>query len=409
MGSAKRVLYVDLSPSPGGSIISLHHLVRYLERARFEPVILLSTLNEFRGFDELGIAVYRVPTPHWEVRPRGMVDRLRSSAVASRVRQIAWGRRIAQGRHYGRQLLSGLPAVMAIIREVDPTLIHFNTGITLLRSSILAARILGKPTLCHVRTFSTPTAVDNRLLVPGLYQLVFISQAVAEAQLAAMDRPPSSLVIPNAVRLEDFSAPVDVPAMRSSLGVPTGVPLIGMLSRIAPWKGQHVFVEALARLSQHYPNVHGVIVGLAEEADGPGYAAQVRQQADDLGLNQRLIMAGFRDDVPQVLAALDALAHCSVKPEPFGRVIIEGMAAGCPVVGTAAGGVPEIISDGVDGYLVSPGDAAALAAALTSLLSDGEARSRLIAAAHQTVRQRYDVASHVAAVQTCYDKLLMKV
>ena len=84
------------------------------------------------------------------------------------------------------------------------------------------------------------------------------------------------------------------------------------------------------------------------------------------------------------------------------------MAAGCPVVGTAAGGVPEIISDGVDGYLVSPGDAAALAAALTSLLSDGEERSRLIAAAHQTVRQRYDVASHVAAVQTCYDKLLTK-
>ena len=179
-----------------------------------------------------------------------------------------------------------------------------------------------------------------------------------------------------------------------------------MAGRISPWKGQHIFVEALARVRETHPAVHGVIVGLAEEADGPGYAGRVQAQAEALGLGRHLRMAGFRSDMPQVLRAADVVVHCSVKPEPFGRVIIEGMAAGRPVAASALGGAAEIISDGVDGLLTPAGDAAALAAALNRLLADPLERQRLGEAAQRTVAQRYQVAAHVQAVLTFYQRVL---
>ncbi len=114
-------------------------------------------------------------------------------------------------------------------------------------------------------------------------------------------------VIPNAVDLGDYAGPVDRAAVRAALGVPADAPLLLMAGRISPWKGQHVFVEALAHVRETHPTVHGVIVGLAEEADGPGYAGRVQAQAEALGLGQHLHMAGFRGDMPQVLAAADVV------------------------------------------------------------------------------------------------------
>ena len=143
-----------------------------------------------------------------------------------------------------------------------------------------------------------------------------------------------------------------------------------------------------------------------EEADGPGYAGRVQAQAEALGLGRHLHMAGFRGDIPQVLRAADVVVHCSVKPEPFGRVIIEGMAAGRPVVASALGGAAEIISDGLDGLLAPAGDAVALAAALNRLLADPEERRRLGEAAQRTVAQRYQVDAHVQAVRTFYERVL---
>ena len=229
---------------------------------------------------------------------------------------------------------------------------------------------------------------------------------MAEAQFAAMRRPKRWQVIPNAIDLREFDQPVDVAAVRASLGVPIDVPLIGMVGRVAPWKGQHVFVEALAQVIQQHPDVYGVIAGLAEELDGPGYVLQVRQRADELGLAERLRIVGHRNDVPQVLAALDCAVHCSVRPEPFGRVIIEGMAARLAVVASNAGGAAEIIQDGVNGLLTPPGDAIALANALARLLADPVERSRIGQAGRRTVEQRYQIDSHVAAIEAFYAQVL---
>jgi glycosyltransferase involved in cell wall biosynthesis len=406
----KRILYIDLSPSPGGSIISLYHLASHLDRTRYQPLVVLSRVDAFDRFWEAGVPVARVSTPRWDRPSSGMVERVRAGRLGEEMRRRPNRARLWHWlgglRRLQRDVLPVVPPLLRLIRDFRPHLIHLNDILPLNRHGALAGRLARVPVVGHCRSFATPTANDNRFLLPGMRGLIFISEAIARTHLAAMPRPPRYRVIPNAIDLADYAAQVDAGAVRADLGVPAGVPLVGMVGRVSPWKGQHVFVDALAQLSQVCPHVHGSVVGLAEEADGPGYADQVRKQAAALGLERRFHMAGYREDVPRVLGALDVVVHCSVKPEPFGRVIIEGMAAGKPVVASKAGGAAEIITDGVDGLLMPPGDAGALAAVLARLLADPDERARLGAAGRATAEKRYQVGAHVAAVQDFYDEIL---
>lgn len=158
-----------------------------------------------------------------------------------------------------------------------------------------------------------------------------------------------------------FAAVTDeqVAAMRAELG-PVDAKLVGVFGRLCAWKGQDVFVEALARV----PDAVGVIVGSAlfgEEA----FEAALRTKILALGVQDRIRLLGFRKDIPVLMRAMDVVVHCSVAAEPFGRVVVEGMLAGKPVVASkAGGGVMEIVEDGVTGFLVNPGCVGELAAAV---------------------------------------------
>jgi glycosyltransferase involved in cell wall biosynthesis len=408
-----RVFYVDLCPSPGGSNISLLHLVSHLDRRQVQPLVALAAVNPFTRFEEAGIPVVRVHTPRWERQPAGPaspVERLQAGRLARTMRSSPWRARLwhmaGGARRLARDEAPVALSLRRIIRSFRPHLVHLNDVLPLNRPGAMASRSAGLPVICHCRSFATATPADNRWLLPGVNGMIFISQAIAQVHLAAMPPLRHHAVIPNAIDLADFAGPVERAAVRASLGVPAQAPLLVMAGRISPWKGQHIFVEALARVRATHPDVHGVIVGLAEEADGPGYAARVQAQAGSLGLAQHLHMAGFRSDIPQVLAAADVVVHCSVKPEPFGRVIIEGMAAGRPVVASALGGAAEIIADDVDGLLTPAGDPAALATAVQRLLADPGQRERLGQAGRSTVARRYQVDAHVRAVQTFYERVL---
>jgi glycosyltransferase involved in cell wall biosynthesis len=428
-----RVLYVDLCPSPGGSNISLLHLVGHLDRGQVQPLVALAAVNPFTRFEEAGIPVVRVHTPRWERQPAGLtapvphgeahakahrppsaarwlpVDRGRTNKLAAAMRSRPGSARLWHAAGGARRLARDeMPVALAlrrIMRSFRPHLVHLNDVLPLNWPAAMASRSACLPVVCHCRSFDTGTPAERRWLLPGVDGMIFISQAIAQVHLAATPLLRHYAVIPNAVDLDDYAGPVDWKAVRASLGVPAEAPLLVMAGRISPWKGQHIFVAALARVRETHPAVHGVIVGLAEEADGPGYASRVQAQAEALGLAQHLHVAGFRSDMPQVLAAADVVVHCSVKPEPFGRVIIEGMAAGRPVVASALGGAAEIIADGVDGLLTPAGDPDRLAAALQRLLADAGERERLGQAARCAVAQRYQVGAHVRAVQTFYERV----
>lgn len=154
----------------------------------------------------------------------------------------------------------------------------------------------------------------------------------------------------------------DIAAVRLALGVGDH-PLVGSFSRISPWKGQHVLLEALARL----PGVHALLVGgvlFGEDA----YAASLHERARALGVSDRVHFLGYRDDVPLLMRSVDVVVHSPVAAEPFGRIMVEALLAGRPLVAARAGGALEIIVDGATGLLFPPGDAGVLAERIELLL-----------------------------------------
>lgn len=133
--------------------------------------------------------------------------------------------------------------------------------------------------------------------------------------------------------------------------------IVGHFSRLSPWKGQHILLEALAQCPQE---VVAIFVGdaLFGEAE---YVAQLHQQVEALELGDRVHFLGFRSDIPQLMSQCNLVAHTSTAPEPFGRVIVEAMLCRVPVVAAAAGGAVELVKPGKTGWLVPPGDAQKLA------------------------------------------------
>ena len=152
--------------------------------------------------------------------------------------------------------------------------------------------------------------------------------------------------------------------------------LVGIFGRIVRWKGQLEFVQAVLKAVRVEPAIKAVIVG--DESDSSrAYFDEVRNAIETSGLKHHFILAGFQQHVEQYYAAVDIVVHASIEPEPFGRVLVEGMAAGRAVIAADAGGPREVITHGVDGLLVQPGDVGGLANAIVKLAVDPDARSRL--------------------------------
>jgi glycosyltransferase involved in cell wall biosynthesis len=179
---------------------------------------------------------------------------------------------------------------------------------------------------------------------------------------------------------------------------------VGIVGNIQAWKGQAVVVEAVREAKAFLPDIHCLIVG-GIHRNGVDYARDLRRLVEERGLQKNVIFTGFRDDVADLVNAMDILIHASVTPEPFGRVILEGMALGKPVIATNLGGVPEFVKDGVTGRLVPAGDPRALADAILELLRDRTYRERLGDNARKEVQRRFVVQRHVEEIVDAYSRL----
>jgi glycosyltransferase involved in cell wall biosynthesis len=180
--------------------------------------------------------------------------------------------------------------------------------------------------------------------------------------------------------------------------VTAGPTTYGIVGRLAPWKGQHVFLRAFASAFPDGPERAIVIGGALFGEDG--YARELEDVAASLGIAERVEFRGFRPDVWDELSRLDVLVHASVTPEPFGQVILEGMAAGVPVIAARAGGPAEILDDDLTGILYEPNEPVELAGAMRRM-QDPALRDRLSAAARLEV-SRYEPGVVAAELQRLY-------
>jgi glycosyltransferase involved in cell wall biosynthesis len=275
----------------------------------------------------------------------------------------------------------------------------------------LAGKIAGKPVIWHLhdiltadhfsRTHRQIAVTVGNLLVS---RILANSKATAEAFAESGGRVERVHVVYNGIDPAPFRSvdQAEIDNLRRELGL-VDVPVVSVFSRLALWKGQHVLLEALARL----PEVHALLVGaplFGEDA----YAKDLRQRAKRLDVADRIHFLGFRRDVPSLMRLSDIVVHTSVAPEPFGRVIVEGMLALRPVVAARAGGAAEIVDDGVSGLLVAPGDANALASALTELLANPAKAQALAETGYKMALERFSLRSMLENVEKQLQQVLLQ-
>lgn len=192
------------------------------------------------------------------------------------------------------------------------------------------------------------------------------------------------------------ATPDERAAVRAELGVPAEDFLVVCVANLTPVKNHELLVRAFARMRPQRPEASLVLVGQLRET-----TASVRRTVAELQLQERVVLSGPRTDVPRIVRAADAFALAS-HSEGLPVSLLEAMALGKPVVCTRVGGIPGAVTDGVEGFLVPPGDAGAMAERLGQLAADRDLRARLGRAGQDTVRTRYDIGVMVRAVEALY-------
>jgi glycosyltransferase involved in cell wall biosynthesis len=259
------------------------------------------------------------------------------------------------------------------LRELRPDLVHTNTLKAALYGGV-AGRLAGIPVIWHIRDriahdYLPKPAVGLVRVASRLLPAVVIANS--RATLETLHEVRRGVVVTNTVVYDPIRA-----AQPRSLTDKSPF-RVGIMGRLAAWKGQDVFLEAFARA---FPDgdSEAWIVGQAMFGEDEQYADALLDQVRQLDIADRVVFRGFRENVWDELAQFHLLVHCSIIPEPFGQVVVEGMAAGVPVIAANAGGPAEIVTDGVNGILTPPGEAWALAAAMRRVHDDGALRHTLV-------------------------------
>jgi len=294
--------------------------------------------------------------------------------------------------------------ICQFLRQGDYDLVHSNDNPRGDRSILLAALRCRVPVVSHVRFSHVFDRHVEGTLSRGVKHYIYVSKAVRERFESSVGHHVRGTVIYDPLTippLEDLEA--QAIAFRRAENLEQAR-LIVNVARVVPWKGLHIYVEALADVLPRFPDAVGLIVG--DPADDPSYSDYLRRLVDSYGIGDRLRFTGFRPDALAVMAASEVVVHSAVKPEPFGRVVVEAMSLGRPVIAAEAGGPLESVRSGVDGILVSPGDPVALGAAISRVLTRPEEGRSLGKAGALTVRERYSPEHYAESLLHIYDEVL---
>ena len=206
-------------------------------------------------------------------------------------------------------------------------------------------------------------------------------------------------LVPNSIDLEEFHPAVSADQVRNQLGVADNTPLVGSLAPLRPEKDLATFLRAAAAVSAVAPEARFLLIGDGSERQ------KLESLAEDLGLSGRVLFLGDRNDVPDLLAALDVCVLSSLT-ESFPNAVLEAMAMGRAVVATNVGGIPELVEEGTTGYLVPPGDADAMARRILELLRDPAQRRAMGGAGRARVEREFTPARMKQKLEGLYDRLL---
>jgi len=271
------------------------------------------------------------------------------------------------------------------LHEIDVVHVHWKYDLAL---AALAKRFTRRPVrLVHSRHMDLPGSKHDpyHKYIYGSVDLFHaVTRAVARQAEDNLSMPAERIVVIHPGARPDFDGgDTSTDAREDYAEHPFTA---GVIGRVSAYKAQHLLIEALATLHHEGCHVQGQIIGAPETDE---YTADLAARAADGGIGKRVRIESFCRDVPGAMRDLDVLVLTTIK-ETFGMILVEGMLAGLPVVGSNAGGVPEIIDDGETGLLFEPGSAASLAAALRTLYHDRTLAQRLARVGQAKAREQFN-------------------
>lgn len=389
-----RIVYIDESQGFGGAVSVLSNVLPLLEPLGFEAEVVLAC-SDARAQQAMSTKSIKMHVLPYRRRARAVSERLQRLNRRSRWVKRAYLLLVLVGElvEKGRWLIR----LNQRLRRIRPDIVHANNGPQYNAAALLLARAMGFRTVVSVR------GPDGRTFLAHLAEKscdaeVFVSEHLRRSMNSKSKR---ALVIYDGLDMHAWSAHQAASSRDGRISV-------GHLGMFTRWKGQEVFLKAAALVAEKQPSVEFYLYGDVITAGQKEYAERLRAIAENSGHAQRIHFMGFQADVPRALGDLDILVHSSTSPEPFGMVVLEGMASGLAVIASDAGGPREIVRHGIDGLLVPPGDPEALADAIVELVQNPSNLISLGRAARQRVAECFTVqrASHQLA--TMYGELLRK-
>jgi len=380
----KTVLFVSHSAELNGAERMLLDVLRGLDRGKFRSLLALPRTGPLqREAEKAGITTRVVPMK-WSLTER--------SKIWKQPLTRAWN-------------VPGLIRMARLIRNESVDLVVTNTSA--MWTGAFAARRASVPHVWFVHEIldgEDPLLshiLGRKALIRRMAKLAVRIVANSKASARAFEGSGKAVVIGNGIDTRPRSAP-DLAALRISLGLDRGGPVLGIIGKIYPGKGQKEAVLALDLLKRLRPGVRLLVVGGVKDRR---YAGEVRETVRRLGLEKNVFFSGFREDLPEILALLKVLILASTV-DSLGRVGLEAMAAGTPVVAVAAGGLPEIVIDGRTGVLVESVDPTRIAEGAARVLDDPELACAVAEGGRRFVEENYSLESQIRKIERVLENCL---
>jgi glycosyltransferase involved in cell wall biosynthesis len=388
--SPQNILYIHSSDDLYGADVILLQLVRGLDRKRFTPIVLLPGDMQHVGLLSRELANSGIEYHHL---PIAIIRRryLRPSGVLA----FLW------------RLVLGTIRVRRLIYQRNIDLIHgFTLAVTV---APVAAAVTGTPLIMHVHEIVQRPQLFRKLVhvlaTRWSNRVLCVSEAVRRNIL--QDQPAARSRVKTVYNgIPDIALPrLSLAELRREAGVSTEGPLVGMLGRISPWKGQQVFLAAAARVLRAAPTCNFLAMGGVFDGETQHLELLVAAHAN-LKLGKSVVIASFNPNAREIIPAFDILVLPSTSPDPFPTVILEAMSAGISVIATAHGGALEMIIQGETGLLVTPNDPEALSTAILSLLEDQSLRVRLGKAGRERMLANFELSRYLKDLEEVYSAVL---
>lgn len=378
-----KILYVHAKGEIGGSDISLLTILKNINRKYFSPNVIVGKKGPFfpdykkysDRCEEIGFTVLKSPENFFDLL---------------------------------KMLLGFLPSIFMIwkiIRKWDIDIVHVNTVV--IPSAVIAGRLAGKKVVVHKREIITSNKFASGILDFITYifadKIIAISNSVKKSSLKVMQK--KTIVVYNGVDLSEIKMSGSG-KLRRQYKISKDSFLIGIFSRIEPWKGQHIVIKSIHPILQRSKNVKLMIFGNHYTNKGKKYFEYLKSLVKDLEIENAVLFPGWIKNLNDVYNEFDLVILPSIDPEPLGRVVIEAMAAGRPVIATNLGGSRECILNNESGFLVKENDVSSMGDAILKILESKNLGNKLGNNGRERVEKIFNIKIIINQIENMYKNIV---